>query len=395
MSTLNMGSFSPSYSHMKAQDTSRSPKKPFRSLLIKASVIGTLVFLVMVLVVDQRIQDPVRSTSRVPLKSRRGPTGAVGLFGEHLQKQMSLCDGLGSFKDVVRVGSDEFSVNLQRVDGVRMAGSVYSLYAMKSDGTGSGSDIVSREITNNKEWERGEISWLLDKLDAFAIERSLSKSEMFVLDIGANIGTWSFAIAASGYQVLAFEAMDVNQKALHFSFCANANMSAPQLKENLVLFDTGLGKDTAVCNIFSDPGNMLDGLVSCTQDDPPFSYLRWRQRLNIARLDDICGEQMAKLVGKVGAVKMDTEGMEPWVIEGAQEFFKKTTPKYIITELNESAMKASTNYTALQFINQILSMGYEMRTGGFDQAVWTKEMIESEFAEDKESHLLNLYMTHQ
>ena len=310
------------------------------------------------------------------------------MFRDQLRDQLQSCGRTGSLKDVMRVGSDEFSVRL------RMGDSVYSLYAMSSDGTGSGDDIVSSRIVNHKEWESGEILWLLDKLDKFAVEKSLPKSEVFVLDIGANIGTWSFAIAASGYQVLAFEAMDVNQKALHYSFCANAKRAVPQLKENLVLFDTGLGKDTAVCNIFSDPGNMLDGVVSCTQDEPPFSYLRWRQRLNIARLDDIFGDRIASLAGRVGAVKMDTEGMEPWVLEGARKFFKRTSPRYMVTELNESAMKASTNYTARQFIDQILSMGYEMHTGGFDQAVWTKEMIDAEFGEETNSHLLNLYMTH-
>lgn len=386
-----MRNISPTYRHGKAHESAHPFKKTLSAMVSKVSVTGVLVFLVMLLVVDQR--DARTAAIHMILPSSAGPTGAVKLFGEQLRDQMRSCSTWGPFKGVMRVGSDEFSVDLQRVDGVRTVESMYSLYVMRSDGAGSG-DIVSNNIANNKEWESGEISWLLDKLDAFATDRSLPRSEVFVLDIGANIGTWSVAIAAAGYQVLAFEAMDVNQKALHYSFCSNAVGAVPHLKQNLVLFDTGLGKDTAECNIFSDPGNVLDGVVSCTQEDPPFSYLKWRQRLDIARLDDICDHQMGQLAGKVGAVKMDTEGMEPWVLEGAQKFFKRVKPKYLVTELNESAMKASTNYTAMQFINQILSLGYEMRMGSFDQPVWTREMIEAEFGEETNSHLLNIYMTH-
>jgi FkbM family methyltransferase len=392
-------SFPPPHTQIKHAEQPRGWKHIIHNAHYRALFTGGCILLFVFVLVGQPrdvSKDGLKPETIVaPGLQSPSTTSAMKLFGDILDKQIDYCSHSGPFQSVMKVGNDDFSINLQLVDGMRTGGSVYSLYALMPDQSGMGKDIVSDHIAFNKEWESGEISWLLDKLDAFAKKKKLPRSEVFVIDIGANIGTWSFPIAAAGYQVLAFEAMDVNQKSLQYSFCVNILESAPQLKKNLVLFNTGLGKEKAVCNVFSDPANMLDGLVSCTQEEPPFSYLKWRQHLDIARLDDVLGKNLNKLVGKVGAVKMDTEGMEPWVIEGAKKFFKKVAPKYFVTELNEAALKASTNYSAMDFINQILSFGYEMRTGGFDKPAWTKDMIKSEFGIESDKHLLNLYMIHK
>lgn len=394
-----MGSFPPPHTHIKHTEQPRGWKYFVYNAHFRALFTGGCILLLVFALVGQPRQGSKAGvkpeTIVAPGLQSPSTTEAMKLFGDILDNQIEYCSRSGPFQSVMEVGNADFSINLQLIDGMRTGGFVYSLYALMPDQSGTGKDIVSGHIASNKEWESGEISWLLDKLDAFAKEKKLPRSEVFVFDIGANIGTWSFPIAAAGYQVLAFEAMDVNQKSLQYSFCVNIPESVPQLKKNLVLFNTGLGKEKAVCNVFSDPANMLDGLVSCTQEEPPLSYLKWRQRLDIARLDDVLGKNLNKLAGKVGAVKMDTEGMEPWVIEGAKTFFKKAAPKYFVTELNEAALKASTNYTAMDFINQILSFGYEMRTGGFDKPAWTKDMIQSEFGTESDKHLLNLYMTHR
>ncbi len=53
---------------------------------------------------------------------------------------------------------------------------------------------------------------------------ALKNEEVYFLDIGANIGTFSIAVAAHGFSVIAFEAMFSNQQAIRLSICANPGM---------------------------------------------------------------------------------------------------------------------------------------------------------------------------
>ena len=47
------------------------------------------------------------------------------------------------------------------------------------------------------------------------------RSEIVLIDIGANLGTFSLAAAAMGFSVYAFEPMLTNIRAVRQSLCAN------------------------------------------------------------------------------------------------------------------------------------------------------------------------------
>ncbi|WPT13807.1 hypothetical protein PSENEW3_00001646 [Picochlorum sp. SENEW3] len=318
------------------------------------------------------------------------------VFKTRIEKQKKFCSKMGD--ELPRIVPVNVSSNgnasvavLERIDSIwSMDGfEQYSLYALQSFNENGMADIVSHSLHEYGQWEGGEIQSIIYKLDAFAESQGLSRSEVYFVDIGANVGTFSFAIAMMGFQVLAFEALQVNQEALRMSLCAN-----PQLIESIAIFNTALGKDKATCQMFSDPQNILDGAVACgPSKKPPFAFLVWRQQLDIVRLDDVLDRTtMANLTGKVGAVKMDTEGFEPWVIQGGRRFFNTTKPRYFVTELNPPPLKAATNTSSLDFIRQIQSFGYSLRNGSFDSPVLSKRTIRRAFSR-KNEHLTNLYFT--
>lgn len=62
-------------------------------------------------------------------------------------------------------------------------------------------------------------------------ERRLPKEGVLLVDVGANIGALSLAVAAHGFSVLAFEPMPANVLALRHSLCANE----PELRRRVVL----------------------------------------------------------------------------------------------------------------------------------------------------------------
>jgi hypothetical protein len=58
-----------------------------------------------------------------------------------------------------------------------------------------------------------------------AQERRLPRSQVALLDIGANLGSHTMAAAAHGFRVLAFEPMHVNLMALRHTLCANPGLA--------------------------------------------------------------------------------------------------------------------------------------------------------------------------
>ena len=87
---------------------------------------------------------------------------------------------------------------------------------------------------------------------------NLPRSDVYFVDIGANLGAFTLGVAAAGFQVIAVEAMSVNQFALSMSLCANVAMA-----ESVTLIPVALGKEAAQCTVFSAVHNVLDGTIRC------------------------------------------------------------------------------------------------------------------------------------
>ncbi|KAG1676805.1 hypothetical protein FOA52_010314 [Chlamydomonas sp. UWO 241] len=80
-------------------------------------------------------------------------------------------------------------------------------------------DIVSRKIRQLGEWQHTEV-----KAVVWALNQTLPGgvvSPVLFVDIGANIGSLTLAVAAHGHTVVAFEGMPNNVLAMQASLCAN------------------------------------------------------------------------------------------------------------------------------------------------------------------------------
>ena len=92
---------------------------------------------------------------------------------------------------------------------------------------------------------------------------NLERKDVYFVDIGANIGTFTIAMAMAGYNVIAFESLRINQQALRLSICAN------QLMDRITVFNVALGKEATNCTIFSHPLNTLNGNIVCGTNPKP------------------------------------------------------------------------------------------------------------------------------
>jgi FkbM family methyltransferase len=177
-------------------------------------------------------------------------------------------------------------------------------------------DIVSEAICNTGTWE-------LTQKDLSDIGTPGN-----ALDIGANVGFYSLVLAASGWNVTAFEPMPQNTALFQASLCQN-----PSLKSRIKLLQFGLGAKEDTCRIISGTINTGDGNVQCGDEAKlpvPDGYVK-RGNLDIRRFDDIMAQQHGP--EHVDFVKMDVEGFECQVMLGAPSLLSKLKPRLIQSEV--------------------------------------------------------------
>ena len=207
-------------------------------------------------------------------------------------------------------------------------------------------DIVSGEIAGSKGWER-------EDTEEF-IRTAAGNNEMAVLDVGANIGWYSFALAANGFRVFAFEPFRQNVNLMRLTACAN-----PATAARIRLFAGGLGDRDQDCVLISETGvNIGDGHTVCRapgepEHDIPAGYAVIGG-VTVRRLDDVLPAD----AGPISVMKMDTEGFEVFALRGAERLFQSPRrPQLLLTEFNPKLL-ARRDAQPSEMLNFIKVHGY-------------------------------------
>ena len=141
------------------------------------------------------------------------------------------------------------------------------------------------------------------------------------VDIGANIGTYTILFCKAGLQGCAFEPVSSNFEAL------KKNVELNNFTEKVKLYKMGLGAFEHDDEFEFDPINT--GATHLSSIDHPDSHEGKKEKATIVPFDNIvekCG--FDKKNDKV-FIKIDVEGMELNVLNGAHNFLK-TFPEIIL-----------------------------------------------------------------
>lgn len=177
-------------------------------------------------------------------------------------------------------------------------------------------DIVSSAICSGGYWE-------INQYDIINLGQP-----GHALDIGANVGFYSLALAAFGWKVSSFEPSENNVALMQASMCRN-----PELAKMITLHNVGLGAADNHCIYTSHNSNLGDCETRCGM-----AAINWvdtenerkRGEMVVRRLDDILAEEN---VEQIDYVKMDVEGFECNVMAGGQSLLQKYKPRFIQTEV--------------------------------------------------------------
>ena len=217
----------------------------------------------------------------------------------------------------------------------------------------AGGDVVSDHIIHGNQWETSEIRNIVAKMDE---GKAKGIKDPVFLDIGSNIGYFSINMAARGYKTISIDAMKSNGDIYRTTLCDN-----PELMKHVTFFNTGLDKETKTCYVVSIPSNTQNGNVFCPpvptdKFTAPEGYVT-RGEVNLARLDELVKQDIYVL-------KIDTEGYEMNVFDGADGLFDKYIVSYIMSELSDWMIKEK-GRDAKEYLRFWIDRGYSISRHGF------------------------------
>jgi FkbM family methyltransferase len=193
-------------------------------------------------------------------------------------------------------------------------------------------------------------------------------NEVFFIDVGANVGLVSMAIAAEGYKTLAIEPLSVNIDRFKKNLRLNPALDLEIIESAVGSYS--LTSDHKFIEIFTPPGN--SGASSSSKGWNPSFQASVVQRVRIDTLDNLCLPSLDSSKFSDLLLKIDVEGMEMEVIGGATKILEKYRPRILIewkpgqNALNRFQELEITLRTFDYRLSPQISLNESVPIGGFD-----------------------------
>ena len=262
-----------------------------------------------------------------------------------------------------------------KISNVKFNGKTFDMFVYK------GEDIVSNSIKNSNKYEGNYTLNILNALEYYRNKNNLENEDIYVLDIGSNVGWYTYFLGKYGFKILSFEANKINTYILYKNYCLNKNVKA-------TIINKGLDLEEKSCYLKIVEKNQGDGITYCE---------------NLGKLNNIFdGEifndiELTKLDkyikflvnNNLALIKIDVEGAEGNVIMGGKNLINKYHIPFIFMEYTKKYLEAhGTN--VLEFLEFFEKNGYKITMENF----LSKKYISSLELINKDA-IINLFITHE
>ena len=283
------------------------------------------------------------------------------IIEEYIKRQNNFCNNPDKFFNQ----KFEELINLTKFSFRNISFEIYT-YEKRKDG-------MSKEIINTAKYEPMHMSNFLDALKYYAKKKKINKNEdIFMLDIGGNLGVYPSFLGKFGYSILTFEASPRNSYIIYKNYChINKN-------SNIIIIDKGLSNEERTCNYYSQIVQIGNGAVLCNENGKIARagdlLLKKEFEIKLTKLSKFLPYLSNK---NIALIKLDIEGGEGKVIEDAIELISKYHVPFIFSEFDPKYLeKHGTN--PKKYLELFINNGYKISYKGFlNQIYITPEEIKS------------------
>lgn len=285
----------------------------------------------------------------------------------YLVEQNFFCDNQNFLR------SQEYEDQIKEAN-VNFNGKEYNIFVYKEK------DEISNNINANKNWEDYATSKVLEALDNYSKSINLNKKDLYILDIGANIGWYSYHLGKYGYHIIAFEPTERNFYILKKSYCLNRDIS-------ISIINKGLYNYEKTCDYYEHTENKGKGMILCEQKDNLPSGLEKKQPVGLTKLSKFMNFLSDK---KVIFMRLDVEGMEESAISSGIELITEFHVPFILMKYCPEYLKLH-DVDILNFFETFEKNGYKISNSSF---IDKNYMSINQLVGDQTITNLNLYISY-
>lgn len=268
--------------------------------------------------------------------------------------------------------NSEYEAKIQLIP-VHFLSENFNLYAYKNN------DIVSSKIYKSQTWETVETQNMLSALKFYTSQKHLTNKDIYVLDIGSNIGWHSFVLGKFGYNIISFETSKMNNYILNKNFCLNKDL-------NIILTKKGLYSEEKICSSYVSKNNIGDEIIFCEKNETiPENFIK-DGKTYLTVLDKYV-QFLSK--NNLALIKIDIEGNEGKAFEGGIKLLNKYHVPFIFLEFSKDSLKLHKT-DPRKFLELFENNGYKFKQYNFfdEHTITIDEIL------DYQNGYINLYITH-
>lgn len=240
-------------------------------------------------------------------------------------------------------------------------------------------DIVSNEIIKYKMWEKNETKILINCLDYYSIKKNITNKDIYIIDIGANLGWYSFVLGKKGYNIISFEPSKINNYILKKNFCLNN-------ETNVTIINKGLYTEEKICDLYNLYHNEGNGMIICDKQNISSNLLlKSKAEIVLTKLSNYIPFFSDK---NLALIKIDIEGSEGKAFEGGIELITKYHVPFIFLEYTPTSLKLH-GTDPNKFLHLFIDNGYKVSLNNFfENYINIDDLLKRKFT------LMNLYIVY-
>lgn len=250
---------------------------------------------------------------------------------------------------------------------------IYDMYIFKN------SDAVSETIINSKRWEGYCTNKILEVLNYYSSKKNIKNEDMYILDIGANVGWYSYYLGKFGYKIISFEPSERNYYILRKTYCLNQEI-------NITIINKGLYNEEKRCDYYEHVGNKGNGMVICDQKKDIPNYLEKKSEVILTKLSNYIAFLSTK---NLAFIKIDAEGSEESAFLSGIELLTKYHVPFIFLEYCPNNLKLH-NVDKKKFLEIFYNNGYKISLNNF----LDKNYTSIDYLASKDD-LINIYIIYE
>ena len=245
----------------------------------------------------------------------------------------------------------------------------------------TGKDFVSQSILYSHNWEGSLSQICLGALKYYSKKKNIENKNIYLLDIGCNVGWYTYYLGKFGYKIISFEVWEVNNYILYKNYCLNKDV-------NVILINKGLDTEDKKCTFKTASGNQGNGMILCENRDKNRTELDG-ETFNNVELTKLSRYYNYLSDKNLAFIKMDVEGSEANVLEGGKELITKYHVPFIMIEYEQSFLEDH-GTKVLEFLQFFENNGYKISMNDFLGKQYTSisEII-------KNKNIINLFIVYE